>query len=361
MKDKHVSVAILIVCYNGVDYIPACVQSIQAADLNRIDCTVWILDNASTDGSRELLRELELQDSHAVSRVCVEYSDKNLGFAGANNRLWECVQQQSPETEYLFLLNQDTEVDRSFLSSAIEYLQQTPAAGCVQSLLLLDPQRDRINTRGNVSHYLGFGLMTGYLDDASSTPESGEIGYPSGAATFISADVVRDIGLFQDEMFMYLEDADLGWKLRQLGRPAHLCAASRVYHKYTFNEGFRFYYYLERNRFWLVLTYYKFPTLVLLAPAMLFMETGQLLFSVAKGLLEQKMWTYAFFFKPQNLALLMRLRREAAGRRTISDRKFLRSMSGTIETPLLKSRLLDYVANPVLALYLRVIRAVVFW
>ncbi len=362
------SVAILIVCHNGRDDIEACLASLSQARLDQIDCTIWVIDNASTDGSRDLLAELSGNPRPNTNpKVRVEFSDTNLGFAGANNRLWELVNEESPETDFLYLLNQDTEVDPQFIRTALAYLQRTPQAGCVQSLLRLDPPRDQINTAGNVSHFLGFGLMTHYLEEVprSGSAEhdrlSGEIGYASGAALLISTHLVREVGLFQSEMFMYLEDADLGWKLRQSGSPPHLCANSHVYHKYTFNEDFRFYEQLERNRLWLVLTYYKMPTLMLMLPAIVFMEAGQLLFSISNGLFTKKLRSYGFFLRPRNLGMIRRLRLQASQRRTISDREFLASMSGTIKTPQLDSKLLRYVANPLLDGYLRVLRRIVVW
>ncbi len=366
MTSKPRSVAVLIVCHNGLEVIPACIESLRRADYSEIECRIWILENASSDDSRQYLDDLfsPAPDDEDALHIRIIKSDINRGFAGGNNLLWEYVNANQPELSYLYLLNQDTEVQADFLKRGLDYMEKHPAAGCAQSLLMLDPERERINTAGNISHYLGFGLPSHYrevLQEGHRAELDGEIGYPSGASVLIDAALVRQVGLFQSEMFLYLEDADLGWKLRQLGRPPHTCADSIVYHKYRFHENFKFYELLERNRLWLLLVYYRIGTLVVLFPAIVFMELGQTLFAISKGLLAKKFAAYSFFLMPSNVQLIFRLRREAAARRRISDHEFLRGMSSQIDSPHLTSPLLKYIGSPVLQFYFWFSKKIIVW
>jgi GT2 family glycosyltransferase len=345
---------VIVVSYQGRPYLPECLDSL--AKSQEAEAThVIVVDNASSDGSAEWVRS-------EFPEVTVLGMGANLGFAAANNRGWEFAQREAAEAQYIFLLNQDTIVEPSALVALVDYLDAHAEVGAVQAKLLLHPETDRVNTLGNDLHYLGFGLPSAYreLDDGRfETPQA--ITYPSGAAVLIRASVLRDLGLFEDAMFMYLEDADLGCKLRQAGYEVHVVPAARVYHKYRFNRGFRFYYELERNRWWLLLVYYRWRTLLLLLPAITFMEAGQWIFALSRGLATAKLRSYAFFWRPSNLRMILGLRRQARERRKLSDREFLSQSLGKIESPELTSPLLRYVANPLLAAYWAVARRLLWW
>jgi GT2 family glycosyltransferase len=154
-------------------------------------------------------------------------------------------------------LNQDTIADPNFLTTAVDYLESHPNVGAVQSLLLLHPETELINTAGNRLHFLGFGLPGHYRKPRSETPQSGPIAYPSGAAVMIRTALLRELGLFHSDLFMYLEDAELGLKLHLADRPPHLCKSSVVFHKYQFRSTLASYGFLERNRLWLMAVHFS--------------------------------------------------------------------------------------------------------
>lgn len=348
-------VAILIVSFNGRELLSDCLASVLASDDGELKKHVIVVDNASTDGSAALVRE-------RFPQVELIEAGGNLGFAEGNNVGWEYVRRKLPRVRYVYLLNQDTLVESGFLKSLVAYLETHLKVGSVQSKLRLHPQTDRVNTVGNRSHYLGFGFPTGYgQPDGSEYETPGPINYASGAGVMVRAELLERLGLFEPEMFMYLEDADLSWKLRQAGYEVHVVPQSVVLHKYRFNPGFAFYYHLERNRWWLLLVYYRLPTLLLLSPALLLMEAGQLLFAWRQKRLVDKLRAQAFFLSPRGLRLILRLRRRAQRRRVISDRQFLRDFASRIEFPEIQSRLLTHVANPIFAAYWWVVRRLLWW
>ena len=213
-----------------------------------------------------------------------------------------------------------------------------------------------------MSHFLGFGFTTGYREiDRGQYDQRPTLDFPSGAAVIIRVDALWRLGLFDDEFFMYLEDADLGWKVRQAGLEVRFAPACRVYHKYQFTSPKRFYYYLERNRWLLLLTYYKAPTLLLLAPALALMELGQILFAARRRVLRQRLAVYGYFLRPGRLARLWRRRRVAQRRRCVSDRRFLAGHQGAIEFGPIRGPLVRYVANPLLGAYWRVVKSLIWW
>jgi GT2 family glycosyltransferase len=187
------------------------------------------------------------------------------------------------------------------------------------------------------------------------------INHASGAALVTRSDLVRQLGLFDPALFLYLEDTAFGWKLRQQGQEIVYVPQSVVHHKYTFKADFRHYYYLERNRWWLLLVYYKLRTLALIAPALGLMELGQLVFSARKGRLFDKLRSYAYFLSPRNLRTLRTRRHQAQSQRTVSDRQFLDSFTGSIDFAELDSPLVRWVADPVFSRYWAVVRHLILW
>ncbi len=355
MSDGCVEVAVLVVCYNGRRYLDDCLGSVLAAPGAGMRTHLVVVDNASADGSADYIAE-------KFPRVELIRSGANLGFAGGNNLGWEHIRRKWPRLDYLVLLNQDTLVEPGWLRPLAKFLGSHPDAACVQPKLMMHPQTDRFNTSGNRSHFLGFGFVgdCGQIDRGQVTAPR-EVPFASGAAMMIRADLLRAGRLFENGFFMYLEDAELCWRLAQAGRRSYVIPDCHVYHKYSFSSNLRHYYYLERNRWFLLGTYYKLWTLLLLAPAGAMMELGQLAFSVRRGVAGAKLRSWAFFLTPAGLGLLLRRRREAARRRKVTDRQFMRTFHGTIDFAPLSGPMIRFVANPILGAFWAVARRLMFW
>lgn len=312
-------VAILIVAYNAAADLRDCLASLFAADDAGAKMHVVVVDNASTDETPHLAAEFP--------QATFVTSPKNVGFAAGNNLAWEQARRMQPKPTLVCLLNQDVVVESDWLAPLVQRFRQRPDVAAIQSKLLLYDAPDRINTAGNLRHFLGFGFMSGANEpDGDRFGDVAEIGYPSGAAVTIRADLLESWGLFVPEYFMYLEDADLGWNVRAAGLRNEMLPASRVLHKYTFRAGFSHYYWLERNRWLLLLTHYRLGTLLLLAPAALVMELGQLYFSLRIGRLTDKLRSWCWFWNPRNAAAVLRVRRRVFRLRVASDAELLEGM-----------------------------------
>lgn len=315
---------------------------------------VVAVDNASTDGTADFL-------AANFPQVELVRCSSNGGFAGGNNAGWEYLLKRYPNLHYVALLNQDTIVHAGWLTALVEYLDSRPMVACAQSKLMLHPKTDKFNTAGNVSHFLGFGLTTacGQVDHGQFDRHR-HLGLVSGASMILRVSAVARTGLFDPAFFAYLEDADLSWKLRQLGYEAAYVPQSVVFHKYNFKDDWRHYYLLERNRWLLLVTYYKTATLLLLLPALLVMEAGQFYFAWRTGVLDQKLRACAFFFRRDNLRRLARRRLQAQRRRLIGDKRFTEPFVGEVESEELTSPLLR-LANPLLAAYWTAARWLICW
>jgi GT2 family glycosyltransferase len=217
----------------------------------------------------------------------------------------------------------------------VEYMQANVDVAIVQPKIRLHSNYKnsghRINTAGNESHFLGFGFVTAFneLDDGRYDKVR-SIDFASGAAQMTRIDLIRNYGLFDESMFMYLEDTELSWKMRQLGYKVMYVPESLVYHKYDPTKTLNFIYHFEKNRFWLLFSYYKIPTLILIAPAALFMEIGLLGYSILNGCLKEKIRSYWFFLRRNNFKGLLQNRKTVKARRKVTDRIFVENHVGVI-------------------------------
>jgi GT2 family glycosyltransferase len=348
-------VVLLIACFNGRRCLGDCVRSLLESHDPGIQSRIVIADNASADGSADLVS----QDFPTVDLLRLP---ANIGFTGGINAGWEYARGKYPDAAYIAILNQDIIARPGWLGALVYHLEENPTVAAVQPKVLLWPQKDRFNTAGNRSHFLGFGLVTAYgRPDTGEFDSSREIDFPSGAATVIRRTAIGDQPPLDDEFFLYLEDAELGWRLRQLGFRIDYVPTAAVWHQYTFHHDYRFYFFLERNRWYLLGMYYKTPTLLLILPAIAAMEIGQFYFAWRNRVLGQKLKACAFFLDPSNLSNLLARRRLAQGRRRIGDREFVRHFTAEVDLPELRSRILRAIGNPIFRIYWRIVRPLIVW
>ena len=345
-------VVILITCYNGRQYLDDLFNSLRDCASANIKQTIVMVDNASTDRSGEDTRT-------NFPFVDIVRLEPNAGFTGGNNFGYQHIKQVYPDADYIVLLNTDTVVTPGWLEPLVAVMKENLDVGSVQPKILLHDQPDRINTAGNRSHILGFGMMTGYNFSAKSYYNTQRnIAFPSGCCVMLRVSLLKEIGLFDTEYFMYLEDAELGWKIRLAGYKNLYCPEAQIYHKYIANAPYKYFYYLERNRFLLLLTYYQLSMILLLLPLIFLMEMGMIVFSLLIGKLPDKLRSYAYFLKQKNLKRLEIKRKMVQKNRKINDLSLTSIFVTSIDIPTGSPFLLRYVAVPLMTIYWRIIRGV---
>jgi GT2 family glycosyltransferase len=342
-------VAVLVVSWNAVRQGHA---ADLLASLRNITYPTWSLfvgDNGSTDDSAAVFAEFP-------GATVVRFGE-NLGFAEANNRLAKLAIEAG--FDYAYLLNQDCVVETGFLEPALAMAEADPTIGAVQSRILLHDDSARLNTIGNAIHFLGFGFSLGSGRPLTEFPRDEwngrDIAYASGAGMLVRLDVVRRIGLFERDFFLYHEDLDFGWQLRLVGLRNVTAYDSVVRHKYSFSKEPTKFYWLERNRWLVVLENYEATTLFLLMPALLAFEIGVLGYAAQAGFLREKLRVYGEFLRWSTWRALLERRRRKQRRRTVRDRRIFDVMTGVIDSPDLDSALLRRFANPIFAIYFRIV------
>ncbi|HYS03372.1 MAG TPA: glycosyltransferase family 2 protein [Candidatus Eisenbacteria bacterium] len=331
------------VTYNGRAHLEECLGSLLAQ--SRPADEILVVDNASSDGSLELIRE-------RFPGVRLLVQPRNLGFAPACN-----LAAQAATSEVVAFVNNDARFDRQWLQNLVAPLEADSALSAVQSLILLYAEPELINTSATALNFLGVGWCNDYRRPRAEA-RSGEIPVLSGAAFAIRRQLYLDAGGFDDDYFMYHEDVDLSWRLRLMGGSLQLAASSLVFHKYQFGRAGQKNYLLERNRLLTLLKNYRLPTLVLVAPALLAMEIGVCLLALRQGWLGGKLRGYGDVVS--SLPAIHRKRRAVRGLRRLSDRALTRWWVGSIDFEEIKSPLVSF-GSLILRAYWAVARVLIRW
>lgn len=339
-------VAIVVVTFNSARDVDVCFGTLRSARLHGAE--VIAVDNASSDGTPALVRARH-------PWVTVIETGANLGFAGGNGVGIRSALEAG--ARWIYLLNPDTDVDPAFLEEALAVAEADPRCAAVQSLILLHPERDRVNTAGNAIHFLGFGYCGRYrAPRATVPPEAREIAFASGAAVLLRAAALREVGAFDETLFMYQEDQDLGIRLRLAGWRARVAPASVVWHHYAFSRNPGKYFWLERNRYVVLAKNLRLRSLIVLSPLLLAAEVALLGVAAAGGWLGAKLRADAALFSAGMLAHVREERARVRLLRRISDRELARWFTPGLEFEGLDGGWLPNVLRAPMALAWRLLR-----
>lgn len=331
-------------------YLKDCLGSLRNQTFQEFD--IFLIDNETSEESFSLLRSL-------APEATIFRRKNNDGFAGGNNAALEYILVQ--EYAYVLLVNMDTILDHNCLEALVQTINNQPRAGAIQARLMLYPEKELVNSLGNETHFLGFGFSCGYKDRYQAGSEKvREIAYPSGAGVILRIKALKAVGLFDEELWMYNEDQDLGWRLWLAGFSCLLEPEAIIYHKYEFSRSIQKYYWLDRNRIIVMLKNYHWLTLLLLIPAFIIMEIGLITFAYTSGYGKEKLKVWRYFLSLRHWQLILRKRREIQKKRIIREQKIISLITGRIWYQEVGSARLR-VANVILGGYWQIVRFLVWW
>ncbi len=216
---------IVILNWNGWRDTHACLESLE--ELTYPNARVIVVDNASEDGSEARLRELH-------PALTLLQSGANLGFAGGNNVGLRYALENG--AEYVWLLNNDTLVEPGALTALVDKMQREPDLGLCGSTLLYEPDRNTVQALGGARYnrWLGTVEHIGQHQPRTQSVDErvveGQLSYLIGASTLASRAFLEQVGLLQDDYFLYFEELDWAARARGTFRLGY-AAESVVYHK----------------------------------------------------------------------------------------------------------------------------------
>ncbi|MPZ89245.1 MAG: glycosyltransferase [Nitriliruptorales bacterium] len=214
------SVSIVVVNFDGRDYLERCLGSLRRLDYPADRIEVIFIDNASTDGSVEYVRS-------AFPEVRVVVNEENTGFSPAVNQ-----GAQLASGDHLALLNNDAEADPDWIKAAVQVLDLDDRVACVASKILRDDRRT-VDFAGGQMAFYGHGFAKGNRepDDPSDSLPRPTL-FASGGAMIVRRELFLDVGGFDASYFAFFEDVDFGWRLWVLGHEVRYVPDSVVYHRH---------------------------------------------------------------------------------------------------------------------------------
>jgi GT2 family glycosyltransferase len=303
-------VSVVVVNYNGERVIEDCLRSVYAQPYRPIE--VIVVDNGSTDGSVALIVK-KFPDVRLVR------NERNLGFAGGNNRGVAAAQG-----EYVVLLNNDTVVDSGWLPPLIEAVGK-PGVGVVTSKVITENVPEAFYEMNGTINYLGYNIMRQFSNLS-------QVFFAAGTSVMFRRNLV---GLpFLDEYFLYHEDVYLSWKLRLQGYEISMAQPSIVWHKgsvTTSNQMPSFVtFYQERNKLLNAFLFLERATLTRLIPYFLFDGVAKSVMSLLTGRKSFFGIVQSYIWCLRNLNWIGAEREKMQRLRQIPDREILRLMSSKV-------------------------------
>ena len=247
--------SLVVVNYNGIKHLPPLFAAL--AQQTFVDFELLFVDNGSTDGS--VAAAAQLGRAFDVTTHCI-CNDVNLGFASGCNQGIE-----HSTSDYLVMLNNDTRPEPAWLETLIATVKSAPDVGMAASKMLFAHRPEMINSAGIALDRTGIAWdwRGGEIDDPTER-ERVEVFGPCAGAALYSREMLDEIGGFDEDFFMYLEDVDLACRARLAGWRCLFSPQARVLHAHsaTSGEGSPFKsYQLGRNKIWLLAKNYPEPML----------------------------------------------------------------------------------------------------
>lgn len=242
-------VSIVTPNYNGKKFLKHFFESLN----NDSECIgeVIIIDNGSTDGSVDYIKTCNLN----FPIILIE-NKQNLGFAPAVNQ-----GIQKAQNEYIFSLNNDTEVKKGSIKALIKLISSDNNIFSVQAKMLQYNNKNLIDDVGDEYNLLAWTKKTGENRHSEEYTEVKEIFSACAGAAMYKKSLLTELGMFDGNFFAYMEDVDLAIRSKINGYRNLLCPNAVVYHIGSATSGSRYNEFkvrlAARNNVWVV--YKNFP------------------------------------------------------------------------------------------------------
>ena len=234
-------VSVIVLNWNGKEVIFECLDSLMGQSYRSRE--IVLVDNGSTDGSLELLRE------RYGSSITIVANPSNVGFAEGCN-----VGIRASKGEFIALLNSDATAEPLWLEELVKGLQKDPLVGMCASKIYLSGEGPVIDNTGQVITRDGLGRTRGRLEkDKGQYDNVSEVLCPSGCAGLYRRSMLEEIGYFDRRFFAYADDIDIGLRGRLVGLKCLYIPTAVAHHRLSASLGSFSslkVYLVERNRLW---------------------------------------------------------------------------------------------------------------
>ncbi len=242
-------VSVIIPTYNGLALLRPCLDALRRQTYR--DFEVLVVDNASSDGTVEMLRR-------DYPEVRVLALGTNGGYTVGCN-----AGMRAARGDLLVMLNNDTEAETNWLSALVDALERHPEAGSAASRMMIYGDRTKIHSAGDLYRVNGIPDSRGVWQPYGPPfdQECLVFGACGGAAMYRRA-MIEEIGGFEERFFMYCEDVDLNWRAQLAGWKCIYVPEAVIYHHLSATGGGKLAsYYVGRNTLWVIARNYPIALL----------------------------------------------------------------------------------------------------
>jgi len=344
------SVSLIVLTFNARPHIERCLTAVAAQTAPPRELIV--VDNASTDGTAELVAA-----RFPSARLIV--SPTNTGYGGGNN-----LGAAQARGDILVFLNPDAIPDPDWLEQLVTAMGRY-GRRFATSKITLARDRERLNSGGNLIHFLGLSFCRGLEADRSRYNRSELVSGASGAAFAIARDLFEHLGGFDASLFLYHDDVDLSLRALLAGEPCLYVPEAVVAHDYRLTLPPIKWGWIEAHRYAVLLKTFSLRTLLVLLPALLAMDLVTFTYLAARGpqFVRAKLASYGWLVR--HAATIRARRRHAQAVRALSDRQILSALADQIPYEQLAPHWLATLAHalldPPFRLYRQLSLAIIRW
>lgn len=246
-------ISAVVLNWNGYPVLDNCLRSLYNQTYRPLE--IIVVDNASTDGSVDFLRQ-KFQDVNLI------INEKNVGFGAGNN-----IGILASRGKYIMVLNNDTRLDPKCAEELKRSIEKDKNYGACASKILLESEPDVIDGVGIVVCPDGLSFGRGRLEKRDRYEEEEEIFFASDCACLYRREMLEDIGLYDEDFFAYADETDMGWRARLAGWKCIYSPKAIVYHHHSTSSGGRVSafkaFLVERNRIWVALKNFPVSLIIL--------------------------------------------------------------------------------------------------
>jgi len=215
---------IIIPNYNGLSFMEPCFEALEKQTMK--DFKILVVDNGSTDGSVEWLKERKIPSI---------FLSENTGFSGAVN-----VGIRAADTPYVILLNNDTKVAPHYVEALERAMDRSEKIFSVSSKMIQMYHPELMDDAGDMYSVLGWAFQRGVGRPERLYKKNCKVFTACAGAAIYRREVFRTIGYFDEMHFAYLEDIDVGYRAKLYGYDNVFCPEAVVYHVGSGTSGSKY-------------------------------------------------------------------------------------------------------------------------
>ena len=312
-------VSVVILNYNAGKLLLNCIESL--SNLTYPNVELIVVDNVSTDNSQNECKE-------KFPKIKLIQNEKNTGYCGGNN-----VGIKNASGEFVIILNPDTVVEPDLIDVFMK-AYNIHGEGLYQPKISSLEDKTILQSTGNMIHIFGFGFARDKGNQEKyKIDEITKVGYAAGTCLFASKETFLKLKMFDEFLFLYHDDLDIGWRAAQRGINSYIVPHTTIYHaeSYSLKWSEKKFFWLERNRKFCLLTHYSKSTYKKMWLSLLIVDILVWIFYISKGFIRAKINAEIHLLK--NKDLIKKRYQEIEEKKIIPDNKLIQEFSEIIFVP----------------------------